>query len=413
MSDSNIAFSGSIYSYSSQQTGYEATKLISYYGEYRSTTGSNEWVIIDLHKQYPISGFKVHSGMSNFVDISVKDYHIGVSNTPNNFVTVISGRVPRPTINALGKVNPTEDESVVAINARYIKIYFDNNWSWGTEEEIASSEFEIYSPVVQQETTTVTSNAEIYYLNNTESITSDAYIVPKPILTETVQINSDATITDTRADILSDATIVYGKNVYSDAHIKKLETIDIQSDAMIYRSGSAVRAAFTMGKGSFEGFPDSGSTLIYCTDISTSDEVIVADIITSSIMDITDIVPPLGYQNYNWKYDWVVRTHNNAQYKFEIRTGETKQNLLASTFSPINLGQIIPIGEVPKYYQWQCHVWASGSGDFELHQFSIKGYIEYPANILYSSLNKGEFTTVSRIETGVDKLYEPMDMDRL
>ncbi|KKL26121.1 hypothetical protein LCGC14_2398480, partial [marine sediment metagenome] len=59
------------------------------------------------------------------------------------------------------------------------------------------------------------------------------------------------------------------------------------------------------------------------------------------------------------------------------------------------------------------HIWASGSGDFELHQFSIKGYIDYPANILYSSLNSGEFTTVSNVETGIAKPYEPMDMARI
>ncbi|KKM82713.1 hypothetical protein LCGC14_1316720, partial [marine sediment metagenome] len=281
----------------------------------------------------------------------------------------------------------------------------------GHTSSIETMELEIIGPEVQQDTVTVTSNSEIFDPSGSISVTSNAYIVPAPIVTEIVTVTSDAEITDLRRDVLSDAFIAV--NVYSNAHIIANEALTIQSDAMIYRSGSAAREVFMMGKGSFVGFPDSGSTLVYCTDISSSDEVIVADMITSVVMDMAEVTPPFGYQNYNWKYDWVVRTYDNAQYKFEVRTGETPLSLLASTFSSIVLGQVISIGDVPRYHQWRCHIWASGSGDFELHQFSIKGYIDYPADILYSSLNSGEFTTVSNVETGIVKPYEPMDMARI
>jgi len=149
--------------------------------------------------------------------------------------------------------------------------------------------------------------------------------------------------------------------------------------------------------------------LVYTTDISTSDEVVVADMLTGSVMDMLVITPPLEYQNYDWKYDWVVRTYDLAQYKFEIRTGDTLPELNTAVFSRINQDQIILRGQVPRYHQWRCHVWASGSSDFELHQFTIKGYIDWPANPLYRSLQDQSFTTVSPIKKGVQRLYEPLN----
>ncbi|KKL45525.1 hypothetical protein LCGC14_2354820, partial [marine sediment metagenome] len=403
-------------SYSSQHASHLASNVIddnSVNSSWLANGGdTDQWVIIDLGASYNITGFKAWGIYWSTTTYSVKNYRIGLSNTGTDdidFTIVASGQIVQPSWFGGRYVYKHHTTTISNTSARYVKYYLDDNW--GYAYAIGSLELEIYSSAIQQDTTTITSDSEIYYPSGSAAVTSDGYIVSAPIVTEIATVTSNAEITDLRRDVLSDAFITI--NVYSNAHIVTNEVVTVQSDAMIYRSGSAIREVFTMGKGSFVGFPDSGSTLIYCTNISSSDEVIVADMITSSIMNMTDITPPLGYQNYAWKYDWVVRTYDSAQYKFEIRTGETKLDLLASTFSSIVLGQIIPIGEVPRYHQWRCHIWASGSGDFELHQFSIKGYVSYPANLLYSSLNSGEFTAVSKVETNIDKPYEPMNMDRI
>lgn len=404
MADTNIApIYGSIHSYSSQQSGYEATKIID--GsigstEYRAVGYSNEWIIIDLGAEYPISGFKIWSGISTTVNLSVKDYSVGISNTPDNFSVVASGQVPKPTTSA-GKVYMTSHETAISDTARYVKIYLDNNWL--SLDGIASGEFEIYSSEIQQDQADIFSAAEVAPLINQEDILSDAYIIPTHTYTETATINSDAVVGDAGTNISSDAFVAH--NINSDAHIWATEAATVTSDSMVYRSGSAATLPIFMTGRSTGRISDtiieasgSRSVLIYTTDISTSGEVIVEDMITSNPMDMSTIVPPLGYQNYDWKYDWVVRTYDSAQYKFEVRTGDTLPELNTAVFSRINQGQIISRGQVPRYHQWRCHIWASGSGDFELHQFTIKGYVDRPANPLYRSLQEQPFTTISTIE---------------
>jgi len=405
MADQNIApIYGSIHSYSSQQsdTYYgEATKIIdgSIGGtEYRAALTANEWIIIDLGAEYSISGFKIWSGISTTVNISVKNYSVGISDTPDNFDVVASGQVPKPTTVG-GKVYMTSHETAISDAARYVKIYFGNNWlGLGG---LASGEFEVYSPGVQADQEDILSDAEIK--SNKEDILSDAYIIPTHTYTETITIEVDAVVGDAGTDITSDTLIAH--NINSDAHIWATETATITSDLMVYRSGSAATLPIFMTGRSTGRISDtiieaSGSrdVLIYTTDISTSDEVVVEDMITSNPMDMSTIVPPLGYQNYDWKYDWVVRTYDSAQYKFEIRTGDTLPELNTAVFSRINQRQIILRGQVPRYHQWRCHIWASGSGDFELHQFTIKGYVDRPANPLYRSLQEQPFTTISTIE---------------
>ena len=428
MAVSNLApIFGTIVGYSSQlnSTTKAVTNLIDgqpvnmsavslgNYTTYATDGPDEQWVIIDLGEERELSGFALW-GSAQVQDyqarsVCVKDYRIALDNNISGSYAniVIDSQVSPPTFLFAGNLAVVRDYQPITLqSARYVKLFLDTNH--GDITSIETMELEIIGPAVQQDTTTITSDAEIFYTTNTITITSDAHIVPAPIITEIITVISNAEITDLRKDVLSDAFITI--DVLSNANILANEAITIQSDAMIYRSGSAARSTFTMGKGSFAGFPDSGSTLVYCTNTTSSDETVVVDIITSSIMDMVNTAPPLGYQNYDWKYDWVVRTYNAAQYKFEIRTGATTLDLLASTFSPIVLGQTISIGEVPRYHQWRCHVWASGSGDFELHQFSIKGYVAHPSSLLYSSLNPGEFTAVSKVETGVDKPYEPMDM---
>ena len=418
MSDQNVApIYGSIHSYSSQQTGYEATKIIDdsvSATEYRSSTNASEWIIIDLGAERPISGFKIWSGISSNTGASIKNYRVGVSNTPSSFSIVASGQVAEPTLSA-GKAVMTYHETAVSETTRYIKIYLDDNWLFFAFDYIASGEFEIYSSDVQEDQDDILSNAEVYEPVGGKDILSDLYVIPQHTYTEKSTIASDATIGDEGSNIPSD-TLIVASNINSDAVILATETATIVSDLSVYRSGSAgILPVFMTGRSTGRitdtliEASGSRSLLVYTTDISTSDEVVVADMLTSSVMDMLIITPPLGYQNYDWKYDWVVRTYDLAQYKFEIRTGDTLPELNTAVFSRINQDQIILRGQVPRYHQWRCHVWASGSSDFELHQFTIKGYIDWPANPLYRSLQDQPFTTVSTIKKGVQRLYEPLD----
>lgn len=418
MSDANIApIYGSIHSYSTQQTGYEATKIIDdsvSATEYRSSTNTDEWIIIDLGAERPISGFKIWSGISSDTGRSIKNYSVGISNTPSGFSTVASGQVAEPTL-LLGKAVMTYHETAVSETARYVKIYLDDNWRFFAYPEIASGEFEIYSSDVQGDQADIFSNIEIYEPVSQEDILSDLYVIPQHTYTEKSSIASDAIIGDEGTNIPSD-TLIVASNINSDASISATETASIVSDLSVYRSGSAsTLPIFVTGRSTGRisntiiEASGSRSLLVYTTDISTSDEVVVADMLTSSVMDMSVITPPLGYQNYDWKYDWVVRTYDLAQYKFEIRTGDTLPELNTAVFSRINQDQIILRGQVPRYHQWRCHVWASGSSDFELHQFTIKGYVDWPANPLYRSLQDQPFTTVSTIKKGVQRPYEPLD----
>jgi hypothetical protein len=431
MADYNLApVFGTVVAYASQYTGKPVTNLIdghpaNYaavavgdYTAYRTASATGQWVIIDLGKERPLSAFALW-GSASPEDVCVQRYRIALdhnlSGTFSNIVVDDSVNYESYIFGGALKVH-RDHHYITPQYARYVKLFLDSNFSpYGVGSYIETIELEIIGTEIQQDTAPFISNSEIYTSPVSVTTTSNAYIIFAPIITSTSAVTSNATITTSTGTVstLSDALIA--TNVYSDAYIVAAAVpgvITVQSNAMISRSCLDVRHVFTMGKSSVSSL-DTRDLLVYCTDISSSDEVVVADMITSSIMDLATVIPPLGYQNYDWKYDWVVRTYNSAQYRFEIRTGETTQNLLASTFSPIVLGQVISIGQVPKYYQWRCHVWASGSGDFELHQFSIKGYIDYPSSLLYASLNPKIFTTVSKVETGVDKSYEPMDMSNL
>ena len=416
--DQNIAPTyGSIHSSSSEAGGNPASNIIDSYKteftQYMSLSNADEWIIIDLGAEYSITGFKLWSGADTTVTRSIKNYRVGISSTPDSFNVVASGQVSLPIV--IGDtVRLFSHTTAILDSARYIKLYLDDNW--GSSAAITSCEFEIYSPAIMQGQADIFSNAEIYHESNQENILSNAYIKPAPTHTVIATITADAVITQ-GDNINSDSWISdIGSQITSNSIVLGPETITIISDAMIYRSGSAATLSIFMTGRSTGRISDtiieaSGSRdlLIYVTDISTSDEVIVADMITSNPMDMLTIVPPLGYQNYDWKYDWVVRTYDSAQYRFEIRAEDTLSELHTAVFSEIKQGQIISRGQVPRYHQWRCHVWASGSGDFELHQFTIKGYVDQPANSLYRSLQDQTFTTVSTVKKRTQRSYEPLN----
>ncbi|KKK61499.1 hypothetical protein LCGC14_3013730, partial [marine sediment metagenome] len=168
-----------------------------------------------------------------------------------------------------------------------------------------------------------------------------------------VGIEIDTTNGDEGSSIPS-ATLIVASNINSDAVILATETSTIVSDLSVYRSGSAGtlqvfmtgRSTGRMTNALIEA-SGSRSLLVYTTDISTSDEVIAADMITGPLMDMTAIGPPLGYQNYDWKYDWVVRTYDSAQYKFEIRSSDKLSKLYTSVFSRVYQDQILHTSRLP------------------------------------------------------------------
>jgi len=141
------------------------------------------------------------------------------------------------------------------------------------------------------------------------------------------------------------------------------------------------------------------------TIYSNSSQTTVVDTITASIdplyvLDLASVSPPFGYQNYDWAYDWVVRTYNGAVCKFEARSADNLVTLNIQPFTSIAQGQIIPRADIHRYHQYKAHVWASGSGDFELHQFTIKAYVDYPAYPYTRTLTPQIKTSISSITLG-------------
>jgi len=417
MAQANISLlsTTTINSYSSQDSIYTWDNLLDgdiyTNGRSASANPTNQWIIIDLDSIWPLVGFKLWNATFSSDTADVRTYKIEVSSTgtdDGDFIEV----VPETHIFSIDQRildGPAEfgssTRAIPVTDARYVRLWLLSNN--GNSLYIAASDFEIYSLTIDQITTQVQSDATIFLPTNTETIISDAF-VHHPVYTDRIDMASNAEIAINRFDILSDARIV-NDYIFSDAYIIKPETITISSDAYIYRSKSFVTDTLLFGTANLVS--KSHNALVFCTDLSSSDEVIVNDMVTGPIMDMQTVAPPLGYNNYDWKYDWVVRTFNSCQYKFEVRSADEILALSAQPFREITLGEQIYKGQVDRYHQWRCHIWASGSGDFELHQFTIKGYVDHPANPLYRTLYEKPFITTSHVKEPADNFtvqwYEP------
>ena len=379
------------------------------------------FIIIDLGADRLITGFKLWGyscgigpkpGVTTIpATKGVKNYRVGLlanASSGSAFTIVVSSSVPFSTIlDGIVYTIGSDTTNIAPTEARWVKLYVDSNW--GNSNELFAAEFEINGETTVVNSTTITSNAKI----SNDYLRSNAYIY-KQIDTVRSTINSDAQIIrfDPGAQKFSDAFIVY-VNINSDAHIQANEVFTILSDTFVYRTKNYPQSMITSGKSDTHD-SSTRNVIVYNTRFSTSDETIVNDIITSgdtldTVLDLSVLNLPLGYQNYDWAYDWVVRTYNNAQYKFETRSANTLAELKTLVFSRITQGQLILRGSVNKYHQWRCHVWASGSGDFELHQFTVKAYVDYTSNPLYRALRNKEFTTVSTIIRQLQLPYEPVD----
>lgn len=429
MAQANISlFSTTIVdSYSSQDTAYPWSNLLDGKTDTNARSAiahpEDQWIIIDLGSIWPLTGFKLLNSTFSTSSYNVNTYKIDISATgtaEGDFIEVVPEtyifstdplRLPPPGDGGIGGGGGgfggigSSISAIPPTDARYIRLQLLTNQ--GNALYVAASEFEIYSLTIEQITTQILSDALIFFPTETKAISSDAFII-HPVYTDKINVTSDAEITINRSEILSDARIV-DKFIYSDAHIISTDPTTIVSDAYIYRSDTIATDLLFFGQANETS--ESVGTFIYAADQSSSDEVIVNDMMTGPVMDMTTISPPLGYNNYDWKYDWVVRTFNKCQYKFEVRSADNLSSLYSDPFQEIALGQQIYKGQVAKFHQWRCHVWASGSGDFELHQFTIKGYIDYPANPIYRALRERPFISTSHVRAPGDSFtvqqYEP------
>lgn len=212
----------------------------------------------------------------------------------------------------------------------------------------------------------LTSTAYIYHAG----LSADAYVVAE----FTQVINSDASLIkrSTYAQVVSPGffggraagVTVFGSPVAT-----------IQSDAMIGL------------------YSNSNQTSVVDVFISSTDPLLV--------LDLASVQPPFGYQNYDWSYDWVVRTRNQAVCKFEVRSADSLVALNSQPFTLAIQGQIIPRADIHRYHQYKMHLWASGSNDFEFHQFTIKAYVDHPAYPYARTLTPQIKTSTSSITLGV------------
>lgn len=101
----------------------------------------------------------------------------------------------------------------------------------------------------------------------------------------------------------------------------------------------------------------------------------------SGVLDLTTAYTPKPYTTIDWAYDWVTRELNGCEVVFEARSALSLVSLNTATWNVIENQQVIPALAVERYNQWRFTLKASGSRDFELHQFTMKAYNNYSASL--------------------------------
>ena len=436
----NWAISGTILASTSPLTdsSYPVANIIN--DDYMPLVGALEWqytqggnilsfpiyVVIDLGQEKPVSevklqGFDRQPLIGQIGGSTPKSYSIlsapDVGGTPTipDFTLEWSGTLPPGSKIKLPAGFLSEGIAIISPEKliRYIKVVINSIYNdIGTR--LGISEVQIWGNASINTRVDITSDMQIAALTQ---ITSDMYIFI-PVFTDTVTILSDAEIDDNLKLILSDAQILGpGEQMPSNMVISNEEDQTILSDANIEQtliSSLNVFAAFP-GSGSLGALEGEGydptlfamHTLIFTDLISSSDETVVADIFTSTTMDMKGVEPPFGYQNYDWSYDWVATTYNSATYLVETRTGETLDELSVAVYFTRELGYRFRRGRIPRYHQWRLHVWASGSGDFEFHQFTVKGHVIQPISEFHRFLVNRPNTSISTIGTSYDVTSVP------
>lgn len=407
------------------------------------------WAIIDLGDDYFLSEIEIYGASYLWQGIGCpRQAQIQLAETPlygtppidSDYRIVWASSLVQPS--RPGKFQYAwTNTAVVAIDpqwARYIKILVNSTWAGEMTTQVDLAEVRVYAQINALSTITSNAHIEIEFDPTLKTITSYAWVLP-PWAFVITSIVSNATFvwasgpsgpTVAEAAALTVGEITYMMEVYSNAEIidvgmrmTSVATIagevteTISSDVSIGQSTTSfrnVRVSFP-GSGSFKTLQGEGydstlfeqHVLVYSVLDSTSLETIVPDLFTSTVFDLNTVTPPFGYQNYDWSYDWIVRTFNQAVYLVEARSGNTLDAVNIAVFSTAHLGDIFSKGAVPRYHQWRLHVWASGSNDFEFHQFTLRGHVSHGRNAHYTSLIDDPFVTTNVINQTVPRIWEP------
>jgi hypothetical protein len=364
----------------------------------------------------PSAAAVAHVVASKYIDVYVKDDTWTGQQSQWDWNRYI-GRV-FPTGSGRGTYPGTGS---ISVNAYTNLLSFQVIDVWGSPgfDYPNLSELTIWTTPFSTERVDITSTSTIvkYEIQSAATIT---VVIPGQ------SMNSDAYIVDRYSMMTSDALVgMTGNAISSNAVVSNSYTTTLTSDARVLRSTEASQWAFSpkstrlgmrlsitpsaVPQTNYRKFPFTSPTtqnlLSYTLSGTTSKETKVNDLITSPltadyVLDLMTANPPLGYAQYDWKYDWVVQTQRHCRYLFEARSADTLAEIESKTFVRVNKDDVIPKEYLKRYHQWRAHVWASGSGDFKLYQFSVKAYVEYPANPLYRSLAKKPFHTTSPIVRG-------------
>jgi hypothetical protein len=193
-----------------------------------------------------------------------------------------------------------------------------------------------------------------------------------------LNIGSDARIN--KATIISNAQIIKHNistdvnKIYSAANILHHDSINFTLPSIVIGQSSGAISFYLP------------AIIVRAAEYEGTNQNSVYDIITSSLMDLTEVQTPDPYYSYDWAYDWVSREWNNCVVRFETRQSDDSNMIRNEEWKEITNGQVIPYTYVKRYHQWRMHLWATGSGDFELHQFTIKAYTQYPSNKFNTSI---------------------------
>jgi hypothetical protein len=192
-----------------------------------------------------------------------------------------------------------------------------------------------------------------------------------------LNIGSDARITkesiDSTAQIIKRSISTDINKIISNANILQYNTINFTLPSIVIGQSSGSISFYL-------------PAIVVGTEYEGTNHNSVYDIITSSLMDLTEAQTPDPYYYYDWAYDWCSREWNNCVVRFETRQSDNSNEILGETWREITNGQVVPHTYVKRYHQWRMHLWATGSGDFELHQFTIKAYTQYPSNKFNTSI---------------------------
>jgi len=246
----------------------------------------------------------------------------------------------------------------------------------------------------RERSTYIKSNAVIVALEYHSTIESKAEIIAGNVISSTANIlKEQLRVRTSSANVYlellntldSDATVLK-PSLNSDANILKEQLTTIQSDARVLGSGSlalSILPAVMYGRGLIV---QSNLPVYIVSGAMSSSQTIAYDVINGSTLDLLDSGISEPYYNYDWSYDWVTRQWNHCAVKFEARSSDNPYALNGETWTEVYNEQVIPKGSVKRFHQWRAHVWASGSRDFELHQFTVKAFFNYPSKATHTGI---------------------------